>query len=139
MNLDEVKSRSDIPRYLVAAGVTDRWCELGVAEGEYSRALLGFSPGILWSIDRWAGDRGHDTDQYLRAVRKLWSCRANNLIVRAEFQDVVPHVDTGYFDFIYIDVIFVSVIIPVFNIIGVFSINFIIYHIPNADCILSQR
>jgi len=92
-------SRSDLVRGLKGVGV-----ELGVANGWFSDRILRFSNlNKLYSIDMWAGDRGHDFHQYNKALELLSIHGERSAVVRAKFQEIVNQFDDGYFDFIYID------------------------------------
>jgi hypothetical protein len=47
-------------------------CELGVAKGYFSNDILTHSNiKHLYSIDMWAGDRGHDIMEYNSAIKLL--------------------------------------------------------------------
>lgn len=66
--------RDDIAEILAPGGIG---VELGVAEGGYSERMLKRSSlDYLYSIDMWAGDRGHDTEEYKTAIRRLDPFRA---------------------------------------------------------------
>lgn len=78
--------------------------ELGVAGGEFSERILNRSRiGYLYSIDMWAGDRGHDMDQYREAIVRLAPHRARNALLRMRFEDALPLFDDHSLDFIYVD------------------------------------
>jgi len=78
--------------------------ELGVAEGVFSEQVLKHQPVKHWySIDMWAGDRGHTTQQYIMASERLAPYQDRNTIIRAKFADVVSDFSDEYFDFIYVD------------------------------------
>lgn len=93
--------RSDIARLIPLGGVG---VELGVAKGEFSNALLENSElAYLYSIDMWAGDRGHDIAQYREAIQRLDPHRTRNSVLKMRFEEALPLFPDGHFDFIYID------------------------------------
>lgn len=93
--------RYDIASVLKEGGVG---VELGVAEGFFSRKILEFSRlKYLYSVDMYAGDRGHGTDQYKHALRQLDPFRDRNAILRMRFDEAVDLFPDEYFDFIYVD------------------------------------
>lgn len=98
----EFLRRRDIVRLLPAGSIG---VELGVAQGLFSEALLEASERLayLYSVDRWAGDRGHDTEQYKEAVRRLDRFRQRNSCLKLTFDEALDLFPDGYFDFIYID------------------------------------
>ena len=78
--------------------------ELGVAEGVFSEMILeNCDVQHLYSIDMWAGDRGHTADQYYRAVRRLLPYKHKNTVIKMTFAEALPSFPDEYFDFIYID------------------------------------
>lgn len=78
--------------------------ELGVADGYFSKQLLSTSNmKLLYSIDRWAGDRGHDIDQYKKAIKNLKQFYNRNSIIKLSFTEALDIFPDGHFDFIYID------------------------------------
>lgn len=93
--------RDDVIKLVRPGGVG---IELGVAEGAFSERLLSHNIlSHLYSVDMYAGDRKHDTQQYLRALKRLEPYRDKNTIIRMRFDEAVYLFDDGYFDFIYID------------------------------------
>lgn len=80
--------------------------ELGIAEGELSNKFLAKTQHtnfFLYSVDAWAGDRGHGTDQYLNTVQRLRPFCSRNIILRAFFDDVLPIFGDNSLDFVYVD------------------------------------
>jgi len=78
--------------------------ELGVADGSFSRIILEKSRLThLYSIDMWAGDRGHDLDQYKVAIKQLMPFRDRSTIIKARFDEVLDLFPEEYFDFVYVD------------------------------------
>jgi len=78
--------------------------ELGVAEGFFSYEALNNQPIKHWySVDMWAGDRGHNEFQYKNACNKLAPFKHKNTIIKNKFANVVNDFEDEYFDFIYID------------------------------------
>jgi hypothetical protein len=95
-----LKCRQDLPDLLPACSVV---AELGVARGDFSEQLLKHrNVGHLYSIDAWAGDRGHDDKEYSKTVSRL-STYGNNTIIRAKFSEAVTRFNDGFFDLVYID------------------------------------
>lgn len=86
-----------MPRNAVAA-------ELGVAAGEFSRAILAVSvPRRLHLIDAWEDTRFHDG---LASVQTKFASEIASGVVRVHrglSTAVLPTFETGYFDWIYID------------------------------------
>lgn len=79
-------------------------CELGVADGTFSGQILSHSSiKYLYSIDMWAGDRGHNDVQYAKAVNKLLPYKNKNTILKYKFDEAVSLFEDNFFDFIYID------------------------------------
>lgn len=78
--------------------------ELGVAEGVFSELVLRNKAVKHWySVDMWAGDRGHDVNQYKKALNKLLPFRDQNTVLRMTFSEAVDLFPDEFFDFIYID------------------------------------
>ena len=99
--ISRFRYRSDLSRILKPGGIG---IELGVAEGHFSEALLKDSQlAFLYSVDMYAGDRGHDIDQYKRALTRLAPYRARNSVLKMRFDETISLFADNYFDFIYID------------------------------------
>jgi len=78
--------------------------ELGVAAGEFSERLLKYPHiGYLYSIDMWAGDRGHGVEQYRDAIARLHPYRDRNATLRMRFDEALPLFPDESFDFLYVD------------------------------------
>lgn len=78
--------------------------ELGVARAHFSETILKNSGCcLLYSIDRWSGDRGHDDSQYAGACRRLAVYDKRSRIVKASFTLASNLIDDYSLDFIYID------------------------------------
>jgi len=81
-----------------------RAAELGVAKGVFSDQLLRARPDFhLSSIDRWAGDRGHDNSEYNDACKLLRGHGDRCTIVRKTFDDALQDFAPESLDLIYID------------------------------------
>ncbi len=94
-------SRDEIATLATPGGVG---VELGVAAGKFSDKLLRKSPlALLYSIDAWAGDRGHDDTQYEVAKDLLEPFGGRSRIIRARFDVAVNQFQDKSLDFIYID------------------------------------
>jgi len=93
--------RDDVVELVRQGGVG---IELGVAEGFLSERFLQHKVlSHLYSIDMYAGDRGHDDDQYRRAIARLVPFRDANTLVKLRFDDALHLFPDEYFDFIYVD------------------------------------
>lgn len=78
--------------------------ELGVAAGDFSERLLRYPHvGYLYSVDMWAGDRGHDMAQYREAILRLHPYRDRNMVLRMRFDEALPLFNDASLDFLYID------------------------------------
>ena len=78
--------------------------ELGVAEGAFTKRLLSTNRfSHLYAVDMYAGDRNHDTKQYIRALKNLMPYHNQCTLIKARFDEVCPLFPDNFFDFIYID------------------------------------
>lgn len=101
MDISKFTSRDEIASLIPNSAVG---VELGVAAGRFSEKLLRKSQlSLLYSIDAWAGDRGHDEAEQAKAEELLKPYGARSKIIKSRFSDAVKLFDDGYFDFIYID------------------------------------
>ena len=95
--------REDVIRYTNPNGVG---IELGVAEGEFSERILRETENsdfYLYSVDMWAGDRGHDVAQYSRVIKRFEKYKSRNSIIKLTFEEALSLFPDNYFDFIYVD------------------------------------
>ncbi len=93
--------RDDVARLLAPGAVG---IELGVAEGEFASRVLSRSEiGFLYGVDMYAGDRGHDIDQYKRALRRLAPFQGRSTLLHMRFDQALDLFDDATFDFIYVD------------------------------------
>ncbi|MEX2577454.1 MAG: class I SAM-dependent methyltransferase [Verrucomicrobiales bacterium] len=100
----KIASRADLPALLVHRDLTRLGIELGVAGGRYSEHLLRNTPlRRLYSVDMWAGDRGHDIRQCDAATRRLSKYGARSIVLRARFDEALALFDDHALDFAYID------------------------------------
>ncbi len=77
-----LKSRDEIPALLNKRNYKIG-LELGVARGEFSHLLLEKSNlSMLISVDRWAGDRGHDIFEYFDVAMRLNKFGKRSLVLR---------------------------------------------------------
>ena len=91
--------REDLSQFVGEVGV-----ELGVQNGTFSRVLLKRSDCLkFYSIDRWAGDRGHDETEYATTIANLKEFGGRSSVIRASFSNALSMFEEEYFDFIYID------------------------------------
>lgn len=94
-------TRADLTRLVVPGAVA---IELGVARGNFSATLLEHSElSFLYSVDMYAGDRGHDVDQYKVALERLDRHRTRNSVLRMRFDEALSLFKDEMFDFVYID------------------------------------
>jgi predicted O-methyltransferase YrrM len=78
--------------------------ELGVAAGDFSERILKRSKcEHLYSIDMWAGDRGHNIEQYRETITRLAPYRTRNSILRMRFDEALELFDDHSLDFVYVD------------------------------------
>ncbi|MEZ5958980.1 MAG: class I SAM-dependent methyltransferase [Hyphomonadaceae bacterium] len=95
-------ARRDDVASLLAPGAIG--IELGVAEGEFaSRVLAHTRIGLLYGVDMYAGDRGHDLDQYKRALRRLMPFAGRSALLHMRFDQALDLFADESLDFIYVD------------------------------------
>ncbi|ATE66033.1 class I SAM-dependent methyltransferase [Rhizorhabdus dicambivorans] len=93
--------RDDVASLFAEGGIG---IELGVAAGDFSERILRYPHiGHLYSVDMWAGDRGHGIEQYREAVARLSPYRERNTTLRMRFDEALCLFPDEYFDFIYVD------------------------------------
>ena len=93
--------RDDVATLIRPGGIG---IELGVAGGDFSQRIFERSQvGYLFSVDAWAGDRGHGTAQYMEAIVRLNAYRDRNSILRMRFDEAAHLFGEGSLDFIYVD------------------------------------
>lgn len=96
-----LKKRDDVGLLLPAGAIG---IELGVAEAEFSSRILSRTPiSFLYGVDMYAGDRGHDLDQYKRALRRLAPHRGRSTLLHMRFDQALDLFPDDSFDFIYVD------------------------------------
>lgn len=79
-----------------------RVIELGVAKGAFACAMLRRRPDLNYlGIDRWAGDRGHDDQEYQMARREIEL--HGGQVERASFEDAVRRQFANSADLVYVD------------------------------------
>lgn len=94
-------SRTKILDYVTPGGIG---VELGVAEGEFSEAILKTKHlNYLYSIDMWAGDRNHNITEYKNTVKRLMPYQQHNSILRMKFDEAIDLFDDNSLDFVYVD------------------------------------
>lgn len=99
--LPDLRKREEIAGFAVPGAIG---VELGVASGSFSNRLLSTGRfSHLYSIDMWAGDRGHDVKQYKGVLRRLAPYKEKNSIIKLKFDEALDLFPDEYFDFIYID------------------------------------
>jgi len=96
--------RDQLPALLTNYDLTGKGIELGVARGRYSEHILRSCPvRRLYSVDAWAGDRGHGIEQCDAATRRLSKYGARSIVLRARFDEALALFDDHALDFAYID------------------------------------
>lgn len=101
MNSTELRERYDVSRLAPPGGIG---IELGVAQGVFSeQVLLRSQLSYLYSVDMYAGDRGHGDEQYREALLRLMPHRARNCVLRMRFDQAVLLFPDHAFDFVYVD------------------------------------
>lgn len=93
--------RDDVVDLVVSGGVG---IELGVAEGFFAERVLSRSRlSFLYGVDMYAGDRGHNVEQYKRALSRLAPFRGRHALMKLRFDEAVDLFPDAAFDFIYVD------------------------------------
>lgn len=101
IDIAKFTSRDEITKLIPQNGIG---VELGIAEGKFSEKLLAKSElSLLYSIDMYSGDRGHDDAQHQSAIERLKKFGSRNNILRMRFDEAVKLFPDNYFDIIYID------------------------------------
>ena len=96
-------NRIDLVRLIKREG---RAIELGVFKGHYSQIILENSNCFpSYSVDRWAGDRGHDQSEEQEARNRLSKYGERSIVEKLTFKQALKVCrETGLtFDFIYLD------------------------------------
>ena len=100
-----LESQNKINRYQIVSllkGNDNIGVELGVAEGEYSLAIMKSKKFIkFYGIDSYA-DFQHNDSEYLKTKKKL-SIFNNYLLIRNTFENSLNMFENNSLDFIYID------------------------------------
>ncbi len=99
--LPKLMTRAELAAFLPTGGAA---AELGVAKGAFSAELLQSREDFrLYSIDRWAGDRGHNEEEYGEACALLGGFGERSTIVRKSFDEALADFEPESLDLIYID------------------------------------
>jgi|7_EtaG_2_1085326.scaffolds.fasta_scaffold00668_9 hypothetical protein len=96
-------SRNNLVKIIKKGGVG---VELGVFRGDFSACILRNSElSTLHSVDRWAGDRGHNHDEYEIAKLKLNDFKDRSVLRRQTFDQALSDFKKNdiKFDFVYLD------------------------------------
>jgi predicted O-methyltransferase YrrM len=97
-------SRDGIPEMLNRLNLIGIGVELGVFLGSYSKIILEKSNlSKLYSVDAWAGDRGHNAQEYLKTIRALSTYTGRSIVLRVFFSEARELFDDESLDFVYID------------------------------------
>ncbi len=101
IDTSQLSNREDVIQFVKRGGIG---IELGVAEGIFSERIIqsGYL-NHLYSVDMYAGDRGHDIDQYKRAIKRLSPYHEKNSLLKMRFNEAIDLFADEYFDFIYVD------------------------------------
>jgi len=94
--------RNQLPTLLPKGSIA---VELGVAAGKYSDKILDCDNiDLLYSIDRWANDRGHNQRQHSNAVELLTRRHGDrSRVIKKTFELACEDFQDNFFDYIYID------------------------------------
>ncbi len=104
--------RDDLPGLIRPGGTC---VELGVGDGAFSEKILQNSYGhILYSIDRWTGERGHDGVEEGKARQRLRpypkdASRPLSVVWKDDFEKALQILwddrshDVPFLDFVYLD------------------------------------
>jgi hypothetical protein len=96
-----LRQRDDVALIAAEGGVG---IELGVAEGYFAERVLAASHlSHLYGVDMYAGDRGHNLDQYKRALRRLAAFRGRHTLLKMRFDEALDLFPDEHFDFVYVD------------------------------------
>jgi len=111
-NLQDIKTRKDIPKYLYDSCLIGNFIELGVHSGDNLKTLSTYSPRLLIGIDTWDGnptgisvDRFNEDDcwdHYKKSIKVMLDNPCIKLI-KGMSQKIIEVFDDSYFDFVYID------------------------------------
>ncbi len=96
-------TRNDLVKIIKKGGVG---VELGVFRGDFSKHILKNSKlSTLYSIDRWAGDRGHNDEEYEIAKFKLDNFKDRSVLKKQTFNQALFDFKKNNikFDFVYLD------------------------------------
>lgn len=97
-----MRDRAELAARLIRPGSVV--AELGVARGHYSDLILSVSQcRTLYSIDRWAGDRGHDADQEAAARALLARHGGRSVVICEPFAYARALFADGSLDLVYVD------------------------------------
>src|SRR5688500_8573968 len=90
-----LKQRYEMASLIPAGGLA---IELGTCEGFLTEALLKHSSAAhIYTVDMYA-DRGHDIEQYRRAIQRLAPYRDRHTLLRMRFDEAVELFSDRYFD-----------------------------------------
>jgi hypothetical protein len=100
-SLPKISTRVELVKFIPVDGTA---AELGVAKGVFSDEMLRARRDFhLYSIDRWAGDRGHDDEEFRQASALLKTHGTRCTIVRKIFDEALQDFAPGSLDLVYID------------------------------------
>jgi len=101
--MKQIDKRIELAQYIPVNGIA---AELGVGAGDFSIEILKANKlfKVLYSIDRWAGDRKHDEAEYKSAFKLIQEVSpGRSIVLRASFIEAAEYFGDESFDFIYID------------------------------------
>ncbi len=100
----QIHRRNELPALLIHLDLLGTGIELGVARATFSHHILAnCAIRRLYSVDAWAGDRGHDITQCDVSPRRLSRFGARSIVLRAKFEEALSLFDDASLDFVYID------------------------------------
>lgn len=107
----EIKFRSELNRLLDYFSLPRRVCELGCAEGLFSKQICQWGIDEFWMIDNWAtisgqsGDGGFDQSwhdkNYHEAMQRVFDYPV--VVLRGLTKDKIPSIPNNHLGMIYID------------------------------------
>jgi hypothetical protein len=110
--LKKIKTRDDIPNFLINAGLNNNICELGVFSGDGIENLIKCNPKLLIGIDIWE-DNGLLTvtdgmsqtkmnENYIKSLKVMLKYPQVKYI-KGNTTDYINLFDNDFFDFVYVD------------------------------------
>lgn len=109
-----VKTRNDLPEYLISLGLVGLGAEIGVWQGDFSAHILSRWPGKMILVDIWGDCEEYRNDprnesieeqeRYYRITLGKMALFGDRVrIIREMSVDAAKHIDNNSLDFVYID------------------------------------